>query len=182
MSSACSRGFLRVCTARKILGVFEVLRGVFEKTKEKKGRAFTWSTFRPQIKIFSPPLPPKPKTPLRRRHPPGPSRPGEPPPLLGFSIKKRSPPSQRLGLPLSPPEQKRSKKYPKRPPSLGGADWALGVWTADVDKAMASCKTWPAILTHWGTGADFLPAGGLSQMALSTLIWGQGHVGDRQAK
>ena len=38
MFSACFTGFLRVRTARKILGIFEVFLGVFEKTKEKKGR------------------------------------------------------------------------------------------------------------------------------------------------
>ena len=30
-------GFLRVCMARKILGVFEVFLGIFEKTKEGQG-------------------------------------------------------------------------------------------------------------------------------------------------
>ena len=39
MFPACFIGFLRVRTARrKILGVFEVFLGVFEKTKEKKDR------------------------------------------------------------------------------------------------------------------------------------------------
>ena len=49
-------------------------------------------TFRPRKKIFSPP--PQKNSPIRRRHPPGPSAPPvleNPPPLLGFSIKNRSP-------------------------------------------------------------------------------------------
>ena len=32
---------LRVCKARKILGVFEVFLGIFKKTKEKKDRVQT---------------------------------------------------------------------------------------------------------------------------------------------
>ena len=38
MFSAYLTGFLRVRKVRKILGVFEVFLGVFEKTKEKKDR------------------------------------------------------------------------------------------------------------------------------------------------
>ena len=70
----------------------------------------SWWTFRPRKKIFSPP----PRNPPIRRRPsrPLPSRPGEPPPpLLGFSIKNRSPPppSRRLGLPLPPPRAEKTK-------------------------------------------------------------------------
>ena len=50
-----------------------------------------------------------------RPHPPG--RP--PPPLLGFSIKKSPPhPPGASDSPFPSPEQKKNKKYPKRPPSF----------------------------------------------------------------
>ena len=39
--SACFTGFLRLRTVRKILDIFEVFLGVFEKTKEKKDRVFS---------------------------------------------------------------------------------------------------------------------------------------------
>ena len=68
---------------------------------------FTWWTFRPRKKYLGPPpeFPNSPQTPSR---PLGPSWP--PPPLLGFSIKNRSLPPQRLRLPPFPlPEQKKEK-------------------------------------------------------------------------
>ena len=40
--SAYFPGFLRVRKVRKILGVFEVFLGIFEKTKEKKDRVGSW--------------------------------------------------------------------------------------------------------------------------------------------
>ena len=40
MFSASFPGDLRVRKVRKILGVFEVFLGIFEKTKEKKDREF----------------------------------------------------------------------------------------------------------------------------------------------
>ena len=59
-------------------------------------------------KIFSPPPPPK-NSPIRRRHPPGPSPPWKTPPLVGFSIKTGPPPPPwpiRLPLPPPRPEKK----------------------------------------------------------------------------
>ena len=41
MLSAYFTGFLRVRKVRKILGVFEVFLGIFEKAKEKKDRVGT---------------------------------------------------------------------------------------------------------------------------------------------
>ena len=72
----------------------------------------------PEEKYLAPPPPPQfPK--FSADTLPAPSHPrGRPPPLLGFSMKKTDPP-----LPVAPdspfpsPEQKKNKKYPKRPPS-----------------------------------------------------------------
>ena len=84
-------------------------------------RVFVRGHFGPKKKIFTPP-PPK-NSPIRCRHPPGRlAPPALPPPLLGFSIKKPTPPPhRRLRLPLPPPRaEKKYKKYPKRPPSFVG--------------------------------------------------------------
>ena len=67
----------------------------------------SWWEFRPRKKIFSPPPPPFLAATLPAPRPPRP--PGRPPPLLGFSVKSRSPPSWRLGLPL--PLPRAGKKY-----------------------------------------------------------------------
>ena len=70
----------------------------------------------PEKKKFSPPPPPE--FPNSLQTPSGPSAPPflETPPLLGFSIKNRPPilPAPRTP-PLRLPEQKKNKKYPKRP-------------------------------------------------------------------
>ena len=67
----------------------------------------TWWTFRPRKRIFSLPLP------NLLQISPGPiglSRPGEPPPpVLGFSIKNRTPPPSRPAPHTPPPEQKNIK-------------------------------------------------------------------------
>ena len=53
MFSAYFTGFLRVRKVRKILGVFEVFLGIFEKTKEKKDRACLCpSTDRVRFRLF----------------------------------------------------------------------------------------------------------------------------------
>ena len=63
--------------------------------------------------------PPKKKFHIRRRHPPSPSAPpapgNHPPP--GFLNKNPIPPLPGASDPLPLPEQKKNKKYPKRPPS-----------------------------------------------------------------
>ena len=69
---------------------------------------FTWRTFRPRKKIFSPPTPPKfpnsPQTPFR------PLRLEEPPPLLEISIKIDLPPPPAPRTPPSPsPSRKKIK-------------------------------------------------------------------------
>ena len=79
--------------------------------------------FRPRKKIFSPPPPKIPNLPQTPSRPLGPSPPGETPPLVGFSIKNRPPPSRRPRTPPSPsPSRKKNKKYPKRPPRKKGGE------------------------------------------------------------
>ena len=75
--------------------------------KPQWGRIFPWQniwwTFRPRKKIY---LAPPPNSPIRRRHPPGPSAPlppGDPPPGIFNENRKPPPPSRRLGLPFPPP-------------------------------------------------------------------------------
>ena len=69
---------------------------------------FSWWTFRPRKKIFSPPPP---NSPIRRRHPPGPSAPlppGDPPPGI-FKKKINPPPPGASDSPFPLPEQKKIK-------------------------------------------------------------------------
>ena len=82
-------------------------------------RDFSWWTFRPRKKIFSPPPPKSPNSPQTPSRPLGPSW-KPPPPSPGIFNKNGPPPSWCLGLPLPPSraEKKKNKKYPKRPPSF----------------------------------------------------------------
>ena len=82
-----------------------------EQSARSKGARLLGGRFGPEKKIFSPPPPQNSQ--VHRRHPPGPSAPSPPanPPLLGFSIKNRSPPAWRLGLPLPPPRGEKKKIY-----------------------------------------------------------------------
>ena len=76
----------------------------------------SWWTFRPRKKKFSPPPPPKiPR--FATDALPAPPLPGKPP-LLGFSIKNRSPPPPGASDSPSPPRAEK-KKNPKRPPRFG---------------------------------------------------------------
>ena len=50
--SACFTGFLRVHTVRKILGIFEIFLGVFEKTKERKDREATLTFSGPALSSY----------------------------------------------------------------------------------------------------------------------------------
>ena len=70
--------------------------------------------FGPEKKYLAPPPP---NLPTRCRHPPGPSRPEDPPPGI-FNRKPNPPPPGASHSPLPLPKQKHNKKYPKRPPRL----------------------------------------------------------------
>ena len=73
----------------------------------------TWWEFRLQKKKISPPPPKNSPTNTLPAARLAPTRPGEPPPLLGIFNKKPSPP--RPPAPRTPPGRK-NRKYPKRPP------------------------------------------------------------------
>ena len=83
-------------------------------------QTWSWWTFRPRKKIFSPPPPEKfPNSLQTPSRPLGPSRPSPPPPLLGFSIKNRPPPPGASDSPFPLPEQKKIKNNRKMSTKLG---------------------------------------------------------------
>ena len=84
-------------------------------------------TFRPKKKYLAPPPA---NSPIHRRHLPGPlgpSRPGGPPPPGIFNSKLIDPSPVSSNSPFPLPEQKKNKKYPKRPPChLAALDDCVG--------------------------------------------------------
>ena len=80
----------------------------------------SWWTFRPRKKKKLPPPPsPIPHFAANTLPAPHPPPPGDPP-FLGFSIKPNTPSSAGASdSPFPLPEQKKNKKYPKRPPRIG---------------------------------------------------------------